>query len=61
MRVQARPDVQPAITETVVATMSKVGDESGIVYEIAALLSYIEHIFVMRNVMKQRKQWDDDR
>jgi hypothetical protein len=41
--------------------MSKVGDESGIAYEIAALLSYIEHTFVMRNVMKQRKQWDDDR
>jgi hypothetical protein len=41
--------------------MSKVGDESGIAYEIDALLSYIEHTFVMRNVTKQRKQWDDDR
>jgi hypothetical protein len=35
------------------ATMSKVGDESRIAYEITAIFNYIQHIFVMRNVMKQ--------
>ena len=59
--VQARPDVQPAMTEMVVATMSKVSQKAGIAGEITALVNYIEDRILTRNVMKLRKQWDDDR
>ena len=59
--LQARPDVRPTITENVVATISRVGDEAGLGSEINALVNYIQHMFHMRNVLKQRKQWDEDR
>jgi hypothetical protein len=59
--VQARPEVRPAITDTVVATMRQVRDEPGIAREISALVTYIEDRIVMRNVLKRIKQWDDDR
>ena len=49
------------MTETVVATMRKVGDESGMASEISALLTYVEDQILMHNVMAKRKQWDDDR
>ena len=29
--------------------------------EMAALITYVQHIFVMREVVKERKQWEDDR
>lgn len=61
MLLQAKGDIRPAITEAVVATMSKVGDESQFNYEIDALLKYIEHVFVSRSVQRQRKQWDEER
>ena len=61
MTLQARPEVRPLITQSVVATIGKVGDETAFGSEITALLNYVQHIFIMRNVMKVRKQWDDDR
>ena len=61
MLTQARSDVRPAITESVVATMSKVGHVSDLASEVDALVKYIHHVYVMRNVMKQRKQWDEER
>lgn len=59
--LQARPDVRPTITDNVVATINRVGDEAGLGSEINALVNYIQHMFHMRNVLKQRKQWDEDR
>ena len=59
--MHAKPDVRPPMTETVVSMMSKVGDESGLALEIEALVFYIQHMFDTRNVLKQRKQWDEDR
>lgn len=59
--LQARSDVRPAVTELVVDTMGKVGDSEGLASEITALISYVQHTFVTRNVMRQRKQWDEDR
>ena len=49
------------MTQTVVATISQVGDGSGLACEIEALLTFIQHMFGMRNVMRQRKQWEEDR
>ena len=49
------------MTEAVVATISKVGDEPALAAEVDLLLNYIQHMVLMRNVMKQRKQWDEDR
>jgi hypothetical protein len=61
MMLQTRWDVRPAITETVVATITKVDHEPDIASEVDALLKYIRHVYFMRNVMKERKQWDEDR
>ena len=61
MLMQARPDVGPQITEVVVATISKVHDAAAVAAEVDALVKYVEHTFLMREVMKERKQWEDDR
>ena len=61
MLMQARPDVGPHITEVVVATVSKVHDVAAVAAKVGALVKYVEHIYLMREVMKQRKQWEDDR
>lgn len=53
---QARPDVGPRTTHSVVAAVSKVSDEGAMAVEIGALLKYVEHTVVMREVTKQRKQ-----
>jgi hypothetical protein len=58
--LQASSDVNPAMTETVVATMKKVDDEPALQVEVDALVNYIQHKVLMRNVMKQRLQWDED-
>ena len=59
--VQARPDVGPLISQTVLNTVSKVHDPTALAVEIEALLKYVEHTLVMREVKKQRKQWEEDR
>ena len=59
--MQARTDVTPQITEVVVATVSKAHDVAAVAHEVSALVKYVEHIYLMREVMRQRKQWEDDR
>ena len=61
MLVQGRPDVGPHITEVVVSTVKKVNDVAGMADEVGALLKFVEHTFQMREVIKQRKLWEDDR
>lgn len=61
MVMQARPDVTPLITQTVVNTVSNVHEPTAVAAEIDALLKYVEHTLVMREVKKQRRQWEDDR
>lgn len=51
----------PIITQTVVATIGKMHDGATIVAEIGALLNYVQHVFATQEVMRQRKQWDEDR
>ena len=58
---QARPYVGPQVAELVVATVSKVHDDAAMAAEVTALVNYVEHTFRMREVKKQRKQWEDDR
>ena len=53
--LQARSEVKPLITQSVVATMGSTGDEIAFASEITALLNYVLHIFIMHNVMKQQK------
>ena len=61
MLTQAKPNIGPTITQTVVAAMSLADDHATLQTEIGALCHYIQHACNMREVMKQRKQWDDDR
>ena len=51
----------PATTQSVAAAVSKVYDEGAMAEEIGALLKYVEHTVVMREVNRQRKQWEEDR
>lgn len=60
MVMQARPDVSPLITQTVANTVSKVQNPVLVAAEIDALVKYVDHTLVMREVKKQRKQWEDD-
>ena len=59
--MQARTNVTPQISELVVATVSKAHDVAKVTAEVGALVNYVEHIFLMRAAMRQRKQWEDDR
>ena len=61
MLAQGKPNIQPAITQMVVATMSTANDGIALTTEIDALCHYIQHACNMREVIKQRKQWDEDR
>lgn len=56
----ATPHVTPHITKIVVAAMSEVDDEAALQTEIAHLCHYVQHTIMSREVMLQRKQWDDD-
>jgi hypothetical protein len=49
------------VTQMVVATINKVGDDPALAKEVDAMIDYVQHMFVMRNVTAQRKKWDDDR
>jgi hypothetical protein len=59
--MQARAEVSPQITEVVVAAMSKDHDVTAVAAEVAALVRYVEHTFLMRENVTQRKQWEEDR
>ena len=59
--MQAKADIQPPMTESVVAVVNKVHDEAALEVEIGALLKYVEHTLIMREVKKERKQWEEDR
>jgi hypothetical protein len=58
---QGKPNVGPSITQSVVATINRVEDRTALTNEIAALCEYIQHACDMREAIKQRKQWDEDR
>ena len=50
------------MTEAVMGVVRKIEDASASVdVEIAALTTYVQHIFVVREVAKERKQWEDGR
>ena len=56
--LQAKPD----LADTVVATMKNLlVHEPAVASEVDALLNYVQDMFDRRNVMQQRKQWDEDR
>ena len=59
--MQARQDVGPGITDVVVSTVGKVHEVNAMGAEVHALVKYVEHVFQMREVMKQQKLWEDDR
>ena len=59
--MQARQDVGPGITDVVVSTVGKLHEVNAMAAEVHALVKYVEHVFQMREVMKQRKLWEDDR
>ena len=60
MLTQAKSNIGPLITKTVVATMGEVDDLAALQSEIGALCHYIQHTCDMRQVMRQRKQWDEE-
>lgn len=41
--------------------ISKIDDAPAVATKIVALLTYVHDIFLRREVVKQRKQWDNDR
>jgi len=59
--MQSKPEITPLITEAVVGLISDSEDATRMELETAALLTYVQHIFVMREVVKERKQWEDNR
>ena len=58
---QAKPHVTPLTTKIVDASMLQVDDKAALESEINALCHYVQHTVASREVMKQRKQWDDER
>jgi hypothetical protein len=59
--LQARAEVTQPITQAVGGVVSHIEDANVVAVEIAALLTYVQHIFDMRVVLKERKQWEDNR
>jgi hypothetical protein len=58
--MQAKPDITPQMTQAVAGVMSNTEDPAVMDVETTNLLTYVQHIFVMREVVKERKQWEDD-
>jgi hypothetical protein len=44
-----------------VGVISKIQDAPALATEIVALVTYVHDIFVRREVVNQRKQWEDER
>lgn len=59
--MQAKSEITPTITKAVVGVFSNIDDATAVDVEIAALTTYVQHIFVMGEVVKERKQWEDNR
>jgi hypothetical protein len=48
--------------EVVEGGVNKIDDAASAVdVEIEALITYVKHTFLMRDLMKERKQWEDNR
>ena len=62
MWLQAKSEVTPSMTEAVMELVRRIEvAPAGVDVEIAALTTYVQHVFVMREVVKERKQWEDGR
>ena len=61
MPLQARAEVTQPITQAVGGVVSHIEDANAVAQEIGALLNYVQHVFTMREVAIQRKQWEDTR
>ena len=59
--MQAKPEVTTPITRTVAAVVNKIHDAPALATEIVALVTYVQNIFVRRDVGNQQKQWEDER
>ena len=59
--MQAKPKIRPPITEAVVQVVTNINNAAAMDVETKTLLNYVQHMFVMREVVKERKQWEDDR
>ena len=59
--LQAREEVTQPITQVVGGVVSHIEDANAVAVEIAALLTYVQHIFDTREVVKERTQWEDTR
>jgi hypothetical protein len=53
--MQSKPEITPLITEVVVGLINDSENATRMDLETAALLTYVQHIFVMREVVKERK------
>ena len=59
--MQAKPEITPQITQAVLGVVTNIDNASAMDVETTALIRYVQHIFVMREVVRERKQWEDDR
>lgn len=57
--MQKKSEVTPPITQAVVDVVSRMDEVATAVDdELHALTTYVQHIFIMQDVMKARKQWE---
>ena len=61
MYLQAKPGVTAPITRIVAGVVNKIHDAPALATEIVALVTYVHDIFVRREVVNQRKQWEVER
>ena len=59
--LQARAEVTLDIIEAVGGLVSQIEDANVVAFEIESLLIYVQHVFQMREVVKERKLWEDTR
>ena len=60
--MQKKSEVTPPITQAVVDVVSRMDEAATAVdEELHALTTYVQHIFIMQDVVKARKQWEDNR
>jgi hypothetical protein len=60
--LQARAGVTPPISEAVERAVNKMDNAANAVdIEIGDLITYVKHVFLMRDLKKERKEWEDNR
>lgn len=58
--MQARTIVDTTIMQIVVVIVSKVHDSTSVKFDVDYVLTYVQKMFALREMIKLQKEWEDE-